>query len=104
MAHRYEAIPLTQDDGNNSTDSDIETQIDATKLELFPPPPFPLPTQAKKQALDENQEQTPTAEAALWASGIQRQTEGKQQEPPIATTVNDTDTSNQDEQHHASLS
>ena len=99
MAHRYEMIPLTQDDSNNSTDSDIETQIDATQLELFPPPPFTLPKTDGKKTISEGGEQTLTAEAAVWASVIRRQDEEKQQGPPVETTVNDPDTSNQHEHH-----
>ena len=101
MAHRYETVPLTQDNDNNSTDSDIETQTNATHLELFPPPPFPLTKTDGTQTFSENKEQTPTAEVSIWASVVKRQAEKKEQEPPVATTVNDPDTSNQDEQHES---
>ena len=100
MAHHYETIPLTQGDGNDSADSDIETQIDATQLELFSPPPFSLPKPDGKRTFGEDGQQTPSDES-IWASVIKRQAEEKQQEPPVVTAVNDPDTSNQDEQHES---
>ena len=101
MAHRYETIPLGQDDGHESADSDIETQLDATQLELLPLPSFPLPKLDGNQVTSEGGEQTPTAEAAVWTSVVKRQAEKRQQQPSASTTVNDPGTSNQDEQHES---
>ena len=98
MAHRYEAIPLTQGDGNDSTESDIETRIDETQLE-FPPPPFSLPNPDGK-TLNEPEQQTPS-DASIWASVIKQQEREKPQEPPVVTTVNDPGTSKPEEQHES---
>ena len=94
MAHRYETIPLMQGDGNDSTDSDIETKIDVNHLELFPPTP-PTP---RGMIVDNDNEMPILSDSSVWSSAVKRKTREKLQGPTVVSTVDDHGTSNQEEQ------
>ena len=102
MEHRYETIPLTQDDGNDSGESDIETQIDATRLELFPPV---LPTPRGMVIKDS---ETPTtsevAEEAVWSYIVKRQAKETSRQAPVSSAVVDHEPETNNEQRNSTSS